>query len=239
MTLRSYLLGGLGLMILLAVGIPLFLHYLDVREEREEYILLVEEGFQLLQEAGAGGARLNEPFLDEAISKGMSARKLDPEGEEAGLLLGRAYYMKEDITRCIEALKQGLKDFQDVDYLAEFNYHLALAYTRRYKDLKQRDMFNDALSSFSNTASSSQSFHRVDAYFGITTLYLIRLQDTESLGDKEKALQNLRRAMELETGMEGYVEGEEGSICPLCRMEFKKKSDDPGIVELRRQLERQ
>ena len=112
MSFKTVLVAGLFLVIVLAVGIPLFLYFLNVEKVNAEHQALIEEGFQLLDEAKVllqddHDAAMD--ILDEVIAKGRAARELIPEGEEVSLLVGRAYYLKEDFTRSITELEKGFK----------------------------------------------------------------------------------------------------------------------------------
>jgi tetratricopeptide (TPR) repeat protein len=242
MSFKTILVAGLCLVIVLAVGIPLFLNYLNVEKVNAEHRTLIEEGFQLLDEAKVllqDDQDAAMGILDEVITKGRAARELIPEGEEVSLLLGRTYYLKEDFTRSITELEKGFKYFDDIDFLPELHYHIAVAYTSLYSKLNQKEKFEEALANFSKVASTTPCYHKVDAYFGIAMLYLIRFRQSMTVGDREKLTMNFRRALQLEAGVEGYVEGEPGSSCPLCRMTFTKKSDDPSITAIRESLENQ
>ena len=232
MTLKAGLIGGLIIIVLLAVGIPLLFHYLDMKEIKSAYRTAVEEGFELVEKG------IEDPeALDGALKKGLSARKIFPEGQETALLLGRTYYLKKKYNKAVEELEGGLEDFDDVDLLPEFYYHLGLSYANLYEELHQQELWDEALADFSKAASSSLGRHRPDSYFGIAMLYLIKFKEVLSRDYREKAVINLKRGIELEGGREGYVDGEPGSPCPFCGMVFKRKSDDPQLQEILKKLD--
>lgn len=226
MTRKKLLLCGLVPVLAIALGIPLFLKYRQERETEAAYRELIHEGFNFID-----GASTDPESLDEAVRRGLKARKLRPSGREVPVLLGRAYYLKKAYNESVKVLSRGLDEVEDVAVIPELHFHLGLAYLSLYRELGERKAWDDALAAFSNTAVSA-GYHRSDAYFGIATLYLIKFQETSSRDYREKALLNLRRMKELEAGREGYVEGKAGSSCPLCHMPFRKKSENPEIVKL-------
>jgi tetratricopeptide (TPR) repeat protein len=215
---KGLALGGLAL-ILIAVSIPIILHFLDVHAIESRYEELVNQGFMEL-----------DTNLDDAIRKGLEAKDIHPLGKEALLLLGRAYFLKESYTQAIEELDRILLESEEIDYFPETQYYLGEAYLNQYKDLRQRELWNKALSNFQEAARSS--LHRSDAYFGMALLYFSSYLETPNPDIRDKIALNLKRCQELEAKMDGYVAGEPDALCPHCRRTYVKKSEDPLFQKL-------
>ncbi|MFH2000219.1 MAG: hypothetical protein ABIK28_11095 [Planctomycetota bacterium] len=222
---------GKGIIILISVllvaAVVSLLFYLNLSESIEleaEYDRLIEEGFQYINDKG------NMDSMDAAVKTALTAQKIFPVRKEALILLGLAYNEKGAHRKAEGTFKKGLEDLNDVDYYAELSYHLGYTYSLLYNELKQEDLLNQAINSFSEGASSG--YHRADSYFGIGALYFDRYLKNLTPFLKDKVVINFQRCIDIESSMEGYVENEPDSICPLCRRPFIKKAEDESFKKL-------
>jgi tetratricopeptide (TPR) repeat protein len=206
----------LGL-IAIGIAIPFYLDFLESKATENEYRRLIDEGFTALDIP-------DEEGLDLAIRQGLEAREIYPEGVEACLLLGKAYYLKNNLNRSVEELKKGLEFIEAIDFHPELYYHLGLAYSDLYKDVGSEALWKEALESFSQAAALGN--HTADACFGTALLYFMRFRDNPTPRFKDRVIINLQNCQKLEAGKDGYVRGEPGSPCPHCRQPFKRISEE-------------
>jgi len=219
--------------VLIAVGaavVIFYLQYQDKWEKDKAFQEMVEAGFDALDEPGG------VPGADQAIQQGLRAREMDPQGKEPLILLGRAYLEKKMYTEAAHVLEQGLSDIDDLDYYPELNYYLGLVYSRMFEDLDQDEIWQKAMTCFSESASSS--YHRSDAYFGIGALYFSRYQENSSPYLKEKVTFNFQRCIDIEADQDGEMEMVSETICPLCRAPFKAKMENESFTQLMEALTR-
>ncbi len=227
MTLKKGFLICLVMLTVLIVAVPIVLKQLESMERQSTYQNLLKEGYSLVHDNGEGA-------LDEAMSKGLEACRIEPLGKEALLLMGLIYYNKKDYNKSIEELSKVIRETDQIDYFPEINYHLGLSHAVLSRELLQRDEWQKALTCLME--ASTGGYHCHDAYFRIAALYLLKYKETPSKEIKEKAALNIMRGRSLEEKMEGYVTNEPGSACPLCGTPFEKRSDDPAFKNIFQKL---
>ncbi|MBU0754122.1 MAG: hypothetical protein KJ645_03215 [Planctomycetes bacterium] len=215
---------GIVLLTVVIIGLIFFIQYQGKLENERVFQELIQSGFDLLEdEAG-------DEQIDQAIQQGIQATQMRPDRKESCLLLGRAYLEKKMYNQGIEVLEEGLKELDELEFYPELNYYLGVGYSRLFEEIRQDQIWDKALSGFTEALSSP--YHRSGAYFGIGALYFSRLKDNPSPFLREKATVNFQRCIDLETDMAGYLPEEPGSRCPLCRASFKKKEENDSFSKV-------